>query len=104
MGSYPRPKTCVERRCWLWPETVAALREAIVARPKPKHEADAELVFVTKYGGRWFTGTPNNPLSHEMTKLLCELGIHRRGPNFYLRFPRKSHNQAAQLSRQVARS
>ena len=32
---FPRPKTGVDRRCPLWPETVAALREAIGAAPTP---------------------------------------------------------------------
>jgi integrase len=79
---YPRPKTGIARRCPLWPETVAALREAIARRPKPKDEADGGLVFVTKYGGRWFKDTPDNPITKEIAKLLRALGIngHR---NFY---------------------
>jgi integrase len=81
--NYPRPKTGINRRCPLWPETVAALREAIAKRPKPKEASDADLVFVTKYGKRWFKGTPDNPLSHETAKLLKELGIHRPRLNFY---------------------
>jgi integrase len=39
---FPRPKTGIERRCALWPETVAALRTAIEARPKPKDCATAD--------------------------------------------------------------
>jgi integrase len=50
---YARPKTGIDRRCPLWPETVEALRAAIAERPEPKDKADAELVFVTKYGKRW---------------------------------------------------
>jgi len=50
---YARPKTGIDRRCPLWPETVDALRAAIAERPEPKDQADAELVFVTKYGKRW---------------------------------------------------
>ena len=34
-ANYPRPKTGVPRRCALWPETVAAVRETIAARRKP---------------------------------------------------------------------
>jgi integrase len=81
-ASYPRPKTGVERRCPLWPETIAAIKEALAKRPTPKDPADSELVFVTKYGGRWFKGTLDNPISKEMRKLLDSLDIngHR---NFY---------------------
>lgn len=67
---YPRPKTGIERRCPLWPETVAALREAIEQRPKPEDSADADLVFITKYGQPWAKDTSDNPVSKEMRKLL----------------------------------
>jgi integrase len=77
---YPRVKTGIERRAWLWPETVAAIREALAARPEPKDPADAGLVFVTKYGASW----DHEPaaVTKEFRKLLDRLGIngHR---NFY---------------------
>ena len=38
---------------WLWPETVAAIKEAIAIRPTPKIAADAELVFISDHGHRW---------------------------------------------------
>lgn len=50
---FPRPKTAIERRCPLWPETVSALREAIASRPEAKKKSDADFVFVTKYGHSW---------------------------------------------------
>ncbi len=50
---FRRPKTSVDRRAALWPETVAALREAVATRPKARDAADSECVFVTKYGRRW---------------------------------------------------
>jgi integrase len=81
--NYPRPKTGIERRAPLWPETVQAIREALAWRPEPKDPADAGLVFVTKYGLRWFKGTTTNPLSAEMRKLLAAVGIRRPGVNFY---------------------
>jgi integrase len=34
--NYPRPKTAIERRCPLWPETIEAIQEAIEQRPKAK--------------------------------------------------------------------
>jgi integrase len=79
---YPRPKTGVGRRCPLWPETVAALREALTGRPAPKKEEHAGLFFITKYGGPWAKDTPDSPITKEMRKLLDSLDIngHR---NFY---------------------
>jgi integrase len=75
---YPRPKTGIARRCPLWPETVAAIRNALAKRPKPKDPADATLVFVTKYRGPW----AQTAITHEMTKLLSDLDINGRR-NFY---------------------
>jgi integrase len=91
--TYHRPKTGINRRCPLWPETVLALQEALAKRPQPKDPADAGLVFVTKYGKRWakVAGTlradntltpPDNPVSKEMRKLLHTLGING-ARNFY---------------------
>jgi integrase len=80
---YPRPKTGIERRCPLWPETVEAIRAALARRPAPKEEADSQLVFVTKFGQSWHTGGFDNPLSHETAKVLEALGIKRPGLNFY---------------------
>src|SRR5262249_21075489 len=61
----PRPKTAPPRRCPLWPETVAALREAVDRRPQPKGQADAGLVFITKYGCRWAKDTTDQTLAKE---------------------------------------
>jgi integrase len=79
---FPRPKTGINRRCPLWPETIAALREALAHRPEPKKAEDASLFFVTKYGLPWAKDTSDNPITKEMRKLLDRLGIngHR---NFY---------------------
>src|SRR5262249_11213 len=52
-GGFPRPKTGIRRRCPLWPETVAALKEAIANRPAPQDAADSELIFITKFGRSW---------------------------------------------------
>ncbi|WP_428304820.1 tyrosine-type recombinase/integrase [Lacipirellula sp.] len=81
--NYPRPKTAIERRCPLWPETVAALQEAVAQRTKPTDTANDGLVFVTKYGGPWAKDTSDNPVTKEMRKLLNRLGFHRPGLGFY---------------------
>ncbi|MCD4728171.1 MAG: tyrosine-type recombinase/integrase, partial [Pirellulales bacterium] len=48
--NYPRPKTGVERRIPLWPETVEAIQAAIAQRPKPKDKAHKQLVFIGPTG------------------------------------------------------
>jgi len=78
-----RAKTAIQRRCPLWPETVAALRTAIAHRPKPKDKADDGLVFITKYGKPWAKDTADNPITKETAKVLKSLGIQRKGVNFY---------------------
>jgi integrase len=79
---YPRPKTGVARRCILWAETVAALREAIHARPEPTKPEHATLVFLTGRRQPWARDDDPGIISKEMAKLLRSLGIngHR---NFY---------------------
>jgi integrase len=92
--SFPRPKTGIERRCKLWPETVDAIREALEKRPKPKDEGNASLVFLTRCGTPWVkVGTEpqadgtlkvrcDDAVSKETKKLLKKLGIEGRR-NFY---------------------
>ena len=81
---FPRPKTGVDRRCPLWPETVAAIQDATTNRPSPTYDEDAGLVFVTKYGQRWSKETSKaNPIFAEFRKLLVRLGLHRPGLGFY---------------------
>jgi integrase len=80
--NYHRPKTGITRRCPLWPETVAAIREAIAARPKPKDDDDEDLVFITKHRLSWHKTTDDNPISKETRKLLDALGI-GGSRNFY---------------------
>jgi integrase len=75
---YPRPKTGVPRRCPLWPETIAAVREAIEDRP------GGELVFLTVRGKSYAKDTADNPITKETAKLLHALKINgRKGLGFY---------------------
>jgi len=78
-----RSKTGIERRCPIWPETIKALKAAIHARPTPKSPDDADLVFVTKYGGSWMPKDKYNPLSQEIKKLREAAGIKGKGKGFY---------------------
>jgi len=94
--TFPRPKTGVERRCPLWPETVAAIRDALAQRPRHKSPDDTGIVFITSQGHRWEkTGisepgpdgkirvTGNVPVTAEFRKLLNRLGVHRPKLGFY---------------------
>lgn len=81
---FPRPKTAVERRCPLWPETIEALQEWLPKRPKAKAAEHRDLVFITKHGGRFSSEeTRDCAIAKETRKLLNELGIRRPGVNFY---------------------
>jgi integrase len=104
---FPRPKTGVERRCPLWPETVAAIRAWLEVRPDPNDvEAYGHLLFITaKTRTTWGTDlredftnadvtdldalakkchkSSDNPLSKEVRKLLDKLDIKRQGVAFY---------------------
>ena len=95
---YARGKTGIERRIPLWPETVAALQEAIAKRRQPLDPTDAEIVFITKYGQRWvrfdlteekhrgkrtIRSTHFNALANTMANLLKELGLKRPRLGFY---------------------
>jgi integrase len=72
---FSRPKTGVPRRCWLWPETVEAVRGALAVRREPAAKQDAGLLFITKYGESWFKDSRANPLSREFSKLAKDAGV-----------------------------
>lgn len=75
---FPRPKTGIDRRFPLWPETVTAIREAMASGRKPD-----EPMFLTKYGQAWSRTGTANPLSAEFRKLVKDLGFYRTGLGFY---------------------
>ena len=80
--TYPRPKTGIQRRCPLWPETIEAIREWLTMRPAPKVDAAVNLVFVTVRGDGWGTSITDRPVSRQTRKLLDKLGINGNR-NFY---------------------
>jgi hypothetical protein len=53
----PCIKTGADRRCPLWPETIAALDNALAVRPEPKQYEDEDLVFLTVQGNPWVRET-----------------------------------------------
>jgi integrase len=96
---FARPKTGIDRRVPLWPETIAALKAVLAARKRPADEAHAGLVFLTRLGQPWvrfaLSETPNedgklevtlkadDAIAKSMAKLLKDLGIYRKGVAFY---------------------
>jgi integrase len=82
----------------LWPETVQALQVVIANRRTARHDADKDLVFLTRCGLKWVRfeltetkklGKPviktisDNAITKEFSKLLKQLGLKRRGIGFY---------------------
>ena len=89
---YPRPKTGVERRTPLWPETIMALRKAFACRPTANDTRDADLAFITQRGHRWVRtyepkdaegAVPDDAIGKEFSKLLNRLNLKRPGVSFY---------------------
>jgi hypothetical protein len=60
----------------LWPETVAALQEALAARPTPKHDGATGLVFVTTRGRPWLSRGIANPVSVAAHNSMKAVSIH----------------------------
>jgi integrase len=104
---FPRPKTEIPRRVPLWPETIAALKEALAIRPATTDPSAKGLCFVTRQGRPWVRVKPKakptdqtagnadqepgpeisvaiDAISEQFGKLLKSLHINgRRGLGFY---------------------
>ncbi|WP_397568583.1 tyrosine-type recombinase/integrase [Schlesneria sp. T3-172] len=95
---FPRPKTAVNRRAKLWPETVEALKAVIESRPAPKNESDSNLVFLTRHGHPWVRCkgwttmeedrehlhyTFSDAVGKEFKKVLRRVKLERDNANFY---------------------
>jgi integrase len=94
---FPRPKTGIDRRCKLWPETVTAIREAMAKRHRPADKADNDILFLTHHGARWVTiktveqpdGTLkvfcDDSVSKETRKVMKRLGLNGHRAFYALR-------------------
>jgi integrase len=80
---FARPKTGIPRRCPLWPETVAALRDAVARRPAARHDAAKGLVFLTRRGRPWIVRDTANPVTVAAKAVMEAVGVHRPGLGFY---------------------
>ncbi len=83
--NYPRPKTGINRRCKLWPETVRALRAALKVRPEPRTPRAEKLVFLAP-GGAPYNGSggeKESGIGDMFRHLLRRLGLKRPGLSYY---------------------
>lgn len=109
---YPRPKTEIQRRIPLWPETVTALHEAIETRPTAKSPGDTGVVFLTVQGNRWVRIKPSktnpqqfvttNTVAHRFGSLLKKLGINGRHRLGFYTLRHTFETQAGESKDQVA--
>lgn len=90
---FPRPKTGIQRKIPLWPETVEALTQAIAERPAAKDPADDGLCFITSRGTRYVRLQPSgtegkhvtiNSLARRFESVLATLKLDtQKGRGFY---------------------
>lgn len=87
----PRQKTGIPRRFRLWPETIEAIRAAMMKRPIAKNDDDDPLCFLTSHGMPvWWevvkesgeTSIRDN-ITAMFTKLCSDCGVSRSGRGFY---------------------
>lgn len=87
IADYPRPKTAIERRAILWPETIVALKAAFDCRPEPIDPEDETIFFLTVFGRRWVRhpagASSVDSVGLSFGKLLRKLLIKKDGVNFY---------------------
>lgn len=70
---FPRPKTGIERRCKLWPETISAIQAVLDVRPKPLDEANSDLLFITRFGNAWVEESASWKETEDGTKTIDKL-------------------------------
>lgn len=83
---HPRSKTGAERRCPLWPETVAALREIYATRPTAVDKENEDLVFLSARGEQWVAireKACKDMIGLAFARLLTRNHLRRPGITFY---------------------
>lgn len=78
---YPRPKTGRKRRIPLWPETVAAVRDALAKRKSPNDPADERLLFIGGRGESYAGDHKGYRVAAEFSRAAVAAGV--EGRSFY---------------------
>jgi len=81
--TFPRPKTGVERRAPLWPETIESLKVVLAARHEPNDEAFKKLVFISPCGISYISKESGYRIAKILLPLMKKAGIARPGLSFY---------------------
>jgi integrase len=80
---YPRPKTGIERRIPLWPETVAALKSLLAERHEPKAPAYKDLAFISVQGEPYISHASGHRIAKTILWFIRKAKIERPGLSFY---------------------
>ena len=93
--TFARGKTGIGRRCPLWPETIAAVRQVLKERPKPSKREYWHLAFITSKGEPWGLVSHEDVaddkvkvkhrdfIGRDFKALACDLGLNRARLGFY---------------------
>ena len=80
---YPRPKTGIERKIPLWPETISALKVVLAERPTPTNDSHQDLVFVSPRSKSFISKGSGHRIAKALQPLLEKAKVSRLGLSFY---------------------
>ena len=81
--AYARPKTGVDRRIPLWPETIAAVKAVLADRHQPNDSAHKDLIFISTGGEAYISENSGHRIAKTVLWFLRKAKIERPGLTFY---------------------